>query len=67
LHAAGKLGAVHFQFASWITSGGEPRHLGEHCARLMGDTLMAVEFRNASWWVADHSEAVEVVRASFPT
>src|SRR5215207_1455213 len=50
LHAAGKLGAVHFQFAPWITSGGEPRRLVEHCARVMGDTLTAVEFRNASWW-----------------
>jgi uncharacterized protein YecE (DUF72 family) len=50
LHAAGKLGAVHFQFAPWITSGGEPRQLVEHCARVMGDMLMAVEFRNASWW-----------------
>jgi len=50
LHATGKLGAVHFQFAPWITSGGEPRRLVEHCARVMGDVLMAVEFRNASWW-----------------
>ena len=41
---------MHFQFAPWITSGGEPRRLVEHCAQVMGDTLMAVEFRNASWW-----------------
>lgn len=50
LHAAGKLGAVHFQFAPWITSGGDPRRLVEHCVRVMGNTLMAVEFRNASRW-----------------
>src|SRR3954464_13389632 len=50
LHAAGKLGAVHFQFAPWITSGGDPRRLVEHCVRVMGDALMAAEFRNASWW-----------------
>lgn len=50
LHAAGKLAAVHFQFAPWITAGGEPRRLVEHCATVMGDALMAVEFRNASWW-----------------
>jgi uncharacterized protein YecE (DUF72 family) len=50
LHASGKLGAVHFQFAPWITSGGEARQLVEHCVQVMGDTLMAVEFRNASWW-----------------
>ena len=45
----GQAGAAHFQFAPWITSGGDPRCLVEHCARVMGDTLMAVEFRNASW------------------
>jgi uncharacterized protein YecE (DUF72 family) len=50
LHAAGKLGAVHFQFAPWVTSGDDPRRLVEHCVRVMTDTLMAVEFRNASWW-----------------
>jgi uncharacterized protein YecE (DUF72 family) len=50
LHAAGKLGAVHFQFAPWITSGGEPRKLVEHCAAVMEGMLSAVEFRNASWW-----------------
>src|SRR3954463_2616034 len=50
LRRAGKLGAVHFQFAPWITSGGEPRRLVEHCVRVMGDVLMAVEFRNASGW-----------------
>ena len=50
LDAAGKLGAVHFQFAPWITSGGEPRKLVEHCAAVMEGTLSAVEFRNASWW-----------------
>jgi uncharacterized protein YecE (DUF72 family) len=50
LHAAGKLGAIHFQFAPWITSGGEPRKLVEHCVRVMESTTMAVEFRNASWW-----------------
>jgi uncharacterized protein YecE (DUF72 family) len=31
LRLAGKLGAVHFQFAPWITSGGEPRKHVEHC------------------------------------
>ena len=50
LHAAGKLGAIHFQFALWITSGGDARQLVEHCVRVMEGTTMAVEFRNASWW-----------------
>ena len=51
LSVSGKLGAVHFQFAPWITSGGPPRKHVEHCVRMMeGRGLMAVEFRNASWW-----------------
>jgi uncharacterized protein YecE (DUF72 family) len=51
LHRAGKLGAVHFQFAPWITSGGPPRKHVEHCVRVMEEQgLMAIEFRNASWW-----------------
>ncbi|HZF81477.1 MAG TPA: DUF72 domain-containing protein, partial [Rubrivivax sp.] len=57
LHAAGKLGAVHFQFAPWITSGGEPRKLVEHCAAVMEGTLSAVEFRNASWWNEGNRES----------
>ena len=50
LRAAGKLGAIHFQFAPWITSGGEPRKHVEDCATVMEGRLMAVEFRNKSWW-----------------
>ena len=57
LHAAGKLGVVHFQFAPWITSGGEARQLVEHCVRVMGDTPMAVEFRNASWWTEKNRDS----------
>jgi len=51
LRLNGKLGAIHFQFAPWVTSGGPPRKHVEHCVRMMeGRGLMAVEFRNASWW-----------------
>jgi len=46
-----KLGAIHFQFAPWVTSGGPPRKHVEHCVRMMeGRGLMAVEFCNPSWW-----------------
>src|SRR5689334_2072268 len=45
-----KLGAIHFQFAPWITSGGADRKHVEHCAKVMERRLMAVEFRNISWW-----------------
>jgi uncharacterized protein YecE (DUF72 family) len=51
LRLNGKLGAIHFQFAPWITSGGAPRKHVEHCVEMMeGHGLMAVEFRNESWW-----------------
>ncbi len=47
----GKLGAIHFQFAPWITSGGAPRKHVEHCVQMMqGRGLMSVELRNNSWW-----------------
>jgi uncharacterized protein YecE (DUF72 family) len=58
LRANGKLGAVHFQFAPWITSGGPPRRHVEHCVKLMeGHALMAVEFRNASWWTRHNRDS----------
>jgi uncharacterized protein YecE (DUF72 family) len=50
LRAAGKLGAVLFQFAPWITSGGDDRKHVEHCLSTMSGRLTAVEFRNMSWW-----------------
>ncbi|WP_374562602.1 DUF72 domain-containing protein [Ideonella sp.] len=49
LKAAGKLRAVHFQFAPWVT--GEPawRAHVEHCVERMAGHLLAVEFRNQTW------------------
>jgi uncharacterized protein YecE (DUF72 family) len=52
LRASGRLGAVHFQFAPWITSGGEDRKHVEHCVSVMSGLLTAIEFRNISWWSA---------------
>ena len=53
-----KLGAVHFQFAPWVTSGGPPRKHVEHCVRMMeGRGLMAVEYRNASWWTDQNRDS----------
>ncbi|CAB3810267.1 hypothetical protein LMG28688_07208 [Paraburkholderia caffeinitolerans] len=56
LQDAGKLGAVHFQFAPWITSAPDGRAHVEHCAeRMEGRYLMAVEFRNRSWFDTKHA------------
>ena len=58
LQRGGKLGAIHFQFAPWITSGGPLRRHVEHCVQMMeGRRLMAVEFRNASWWTDRNSDS----------
>ena len=49
LRDAGKLGALHFQFAPWVTRTGRALdHILECKARLPGYTL-AVEFRHQSW------------------
>lgn len=50
LRAAGKLGALHFQFAPWFVASSQAReHLDEVRARLT-DYLVAVEFRHQSWF-----------------
>jgi uncharacterized protein YecE (DUF72 family) len=50
LREAGKLGAVHFQFAPWITSAPENQHYVAHCVERMEGYLLGVEFRNRSWF-----------------
>lgn len=50
LVAAGKLGVVLFQFPPWfVCSKANRLYVEEVCARY-GDCLVAVEFRNRSWW-----------------
>ena len=50
LRAAGKLGAVHFQFAPWMINNPEGRKHVEHCADVMEGYTVAVEFRHESWF-----------------
>lgn len=50
LRVAGKLRAVHFQYAPWVTSAPEWKAHVEECAARMGDYRLAVEFRNKSWF-----------------
>ena len=52
-----KLGAIHFQFAPWITSGGADRRHVEQCAQIMEGRLTAIEFRNVSWWTERNRES----------
>lgn len=50
LEQAGKLEAVHFQFAPWVRCDARGRARVEACARRMAGRRMAVEFRHASWF-----------------
>lgn len=50
LKDAGKLRAVHFQFAPWVTGAPEWKAHVEECVARMGDYLLAVEFRNQTWF-----------------
>lgn len=50
LRAAGKLLAVHFQFAPWVSDTPAWRAHVAHCVERMAGHLVAVEFRNASWF-----------------
>ncbi|MFC0679617.1 DUF72 domain-containing protein [Lysobacter korlensis] len=50
LRDAGKLTAVHFQFAPWVTPSPDwKRHL-EECVGRLGDYQLAFEFRNKGWY-----------------
>lgn len=56
LATAGKLGAVHFQFAPWVTSGPDGHAHVQHCAEMVaGRYMIAVEFHNRSWFDPTHA------------
>lgn len=56
LAKAGKLTALHFQFAPWVTPSPDwKRHLEECVGRLQGYRL-AFEFRNRTWFDGEHDE-----------
>jgi uncharacterized protein YecE (DUF72 family) len=50
LRKAGKLGAVHFQFAPWVVNNEDGRAHVEHCADVMEGFTIAAEFRHKSWF-----------------
>jgi uncharacterized protein YecE (DUF72 family) len=57
LKQAGKLGAVHFQFAPWVVRNKAGHaHIAE-CVRRMEGHDVAVEFRNSSWFDTDEHTA----------
>jgi uncharacterized protein YecE (DUF72 family) len=56
LAAAGKLGAVHFQFAPWLLRNRAGIAHVEHCVERMQGFLVAAEFRHATWFHGEHLE-----------
>lgn len=56
LQAAGKLGAVHFQFAPWLLRNRAGMAHVEHCVEQMHGHLVAAEFRHATWFFGEHLE-----------
>jgi uncharacterized protein YecE (DUF72 family) len=59
LQHAGKLRAVHFQFAPWVLRNREGHAHVAHCVQMMhGSTVaavVAVEFRNRTWFDDEHA------------
>jgi uncharacterized protein YecE (DUF72 family) len=53
LKDAGKLGAVHFQFAPWMIRNREGMAHLRHCVEQMPGHVISVEFRNAIWFDGD--------------
>jgi uncharacterized protein YecE (DUF72 family) len=50
LRGAGKLGAVHFQFAPWVAFHPQSFDYIEHCRAMLAGFTLAVEFRNRTWF-----------------
>jgi uncharacterized protein YecE (DUF72 family) len=57
LRAAGKLGAVHFQFSPGVLRNHDGLAFVEHCVASMPDHLLSVEFRNRTWFDGGHADA----------
>ncbi len=57
LQAAGKLGAVLFQFPHWVTASAKSIEHVEHCAERARPLTTAFEFRHESWFDDKHRDS----------
>jgi uncharacterized protein YecE (DUF72 family) len=57
LRDAGKLGAVHFQFAPWVAFHPQSFDHVEHCRAMLAGFTLAVEFRNPTWFASERRAA----------
>ena len=63
LRAAGKLGAVHFQFPPWFKRGDDSIAYLRHLRDVFYDDVLGVEFRHRSWLEGEEVPALlEVLR-----
>jgi uncharacterized protein YecE (DUF72 family) len=56
LKDAGKLGAVHFQFAPWVIRNRDGMAHVRECAQRMAGHTVSVEFRNRTWLDDEHAQ-----------
>ena len=57
LRDAGKLGAVHMQFAPWVAFHPETFAYLEHCRAMLAGFTVAFEFRNKTWFETEKHTA----------
>ena len=57
LRGAGKLGAVHMQFAPWVALHPETFDYLTHCRAMLAGFTVAIEFRNATWFKSERHTA----------
>lgn len=57
LHAAGKLSALHFQFAPWVAFHRENFAHIDACMEELEGFQLAVEFRNKTWFEGKHADS----------
>ncbi|MFG3104369.1 DUF72 domain-containing protein [Streptomyces sp. NPDC048182] len=63
LRAAGRLGAVLFQFPPWFAPGPAAEDALRECARRTAGRPLAVEFRHPGWWTAAEADATAALLA----
>lgn len=63
LRAAGRLGAVLFQFPPWFAPGDRAEEALRECAGRTAGWPVAVEFRHPGWWRAERAEDTRALLA----
>ncbi|MEU3340512.1 DUF72 domain-containing protein [Streptomyces sp. NPDC002144] len=65
LRAAGRLGAVLFQFPPWFRPGRRAGRFLRECAERTAGWPLSVEFRHPDWWRAEWADATRALLARY--